>query len=118
MIEVLETSREFNKVETYLMTLSPAIISLKTVEDGVKIPVDGFMVFKDVKEETGEASEIMAVITPERTVYCCQSATFKRSFMDIYSIMDGHPYQVIKTSGETKSGRQYINCILDVDSLS
>lgn len=118
MIKIKEMSREFNEVEQYLMTIAPSIISVKDVEDGDHITVDGILMFEDVKEDTGEIAEIMSIITPEKHVYSCQSATFKRSINDISNIMKGKPFTVIKTSGKTKSGRDYINCVLDVESLS
>lgn len=118
MVEIKETSRDFNEVETYLMTIAPTIISAKEIEDGEKITVDGFMVFDDVKESTGEAVEIMSIITPESKVYSCQSATFKRSVKDIANIMHGKEFTIIKISGETKAGRAYINCVLDVSALN
>lgn len=117
MTNIKTTSREFNEVETYLMTISPAIVSLKDVPDGTKIPVDGYMVFEDVKEETGEATEVLSIITPDKDVYCCQSSTFKRSVNDIAGIMHGKPFTIVKTSGKTKAGRDFINCTLDIDSV-
>ena len=116
MITINAESREFNEIEKYLMTISPAIISIKDVEDGTKISVDGIMTFTDEKDN-GESAEIMSIITPEKEVYSCQSYTFKRSIGDIAKIMNGKPFAVIKTSGKTKAGRDFINCILDLDSL-
>ena len=113
MIKIIEQSRELNEVEQYLMTIAPSIIS-----DGEHITVDGILTFEDVKENSGETVEVMSIITPEKQVYSCQSATFKRSIGDISSIMKGNPFTVIKTSGKTKAGRDYINCVLDVDSLA
>jgi hypothetical protein len=118
MIRIIEQSREFNEVEQYLMTIAPSIISAKDVEDGEHITVDGILTFEDVKENIGETVEVMSIITPEKQVYSCQSATFKRSIGDISNIMKGKPFTVIKTSGKTKAGRDYINCVLDVDSLT
>lgn len=118
MIKIKETSRDFNEVEQYLMTIAPSIISAKDMEDGEHITVDGILVFEDVKENTGEVVEIMSLITPEKRVYSCQSATFKRSIKDIAGIMAGKPFTVIKTSGKTKAGRDYINCVLDVNGLA
>lgn len=117
MVKIINTSREFDNVETYLMTISPAIKSMKDVADGTVIRVDGYMFFEDVKENTGEISEIMSVITPEKEVYSCQSQTFKRSLTDIHSIMGEKKFSIVKTSGVTKAGRDYINCILDVASI-
>lgn len=117
MINIKEMSREFNEVEQYLMTISPSINSLKDVEDGEHITVDGILVFEDVKEVTGETVTIMSIITPDKKVYSCQSASFKRSINDIANIMKDKTFTVIKTSGKTKNNRDYINCVLDVESI-
>lgn len=116
MITIKETSRDFTEVEQYLMTIAPSIVSMKEVEDGTKINVDGFLTFEDVKEKTGEVVEVLSIITPEKEVYSCQSATFKRSVKDIAKIMKG-AFTIIKQSGKTKAGRDYINCILDIESI-
>lgn len=118
MINIKEMSKEFNEVEKYLMTIAPSIISMKDVEDGEHITVDGILMFEDVKEDTGETAELMSIITPEKHVYSCQSATFKRSVRDISNIMNGKPFTIIKTSGKTKANRDYINCVLDVENLA
>ena len=60
---------------------------------------------------------ILSVITPDKEVYSCQSATFKRSLKDIATIMGDKPFSVIKTSGKTKAGRDFVNCELDIKSL-
>lgn len=117
MIKITSTSRNFTEVEQYLMTIAPSIVSMKDVEDGEKIAVDGILFFEDMKENTGEVVEIMSIITPDKAVYSCQSSTFKRSINDISSIMDGKPFTIIKKSGQTKAGRDFINCELDVQSV-
>ena len=117
MIEIKECSREFSEIEQYLMTIAPSIISMKDVPDGTHIIIDGILTFEDTKESTGETCDILSVITPEKKVYSCQSSTFKRSIRDISNIMKGKPFTVIKTSGKTKAGRDFINCELDVESL-
>lgn len=116
MVTVKETSREFSKVEQYLMTVAPSIVSMKDVPDETKIVVDGYMTFTDTKEDTRENVDILSIITPEKEVYSCQSATFKRSLNDIANIM-GSTFTIIKKSGKTKAGRDYINCVLDVESI-
>ena len=117
MVEIKTVSREFTEVEQYLMTIAPSIQSVKGVEDGTHITVDGVLEFTDIKENTGEAVDIMSIITPDKQVYSCQSATFKRSIRDISNIMNGKQFTVIKTSGVTKSGREFINCVHDTASL-
>ena len=117
MVEIKTVSREFTEVEQYLMTISPSIQSVKDVEDGTYITVDGVLEFTDIKENTEEAADIMSIITPDKHVYSCQSATFKRSIRDISNIMKGKQFTVIKTSGVTKAGRDFVNCVLDTESL-
>lgn len=117
MVEIKTVSREFTEVEQYLMTIAPSIHSVKDVEDGTHITVDGVLEFTDNKENTGELVDIMSIITPDKQVYSCQSATFKRSIRDISNIMNGKQFTVIKTSGVTKSGRDFINCVLDTEFL-
>lgn len=117
MVEIKTVSREFTEVEQYLMTIAPSIQSVKDVEDGTYITVDGVLEFTDIKENTGEAVDVMSIITPDKHVYSCQSATFKRSIRDISNIMKGKQFTVIKTSGVTKAGRDFINCVLDTESL-
>lgn len=117
MINIKEMSRDFSEVEQYLMTISPSIISVKDLPDDTSFIVDGILTFEDVKESTGEIANIMSIITPNKEVFSCQSATFKRSINDIKNIMGDKPFTVIKVSGKTKAGRDFINCVLDTTSL-
>lgn len=114
-MKILETSREnIEAVDLYLLTVSPAIETVKSIEDGTSIKVSEWCLFEDEKD--GEATELLSFMTPEKKVFCCQSKTFKRSFFDIQSLM-GNNFTIIKTSGETRNGRSFVNCILDVSSL-
>lgn len=117
MVEITKTSREFTKVEEYLMTVGNNITSLKDVPDGTSIEVSGTLEFNDIKESTGEVVEIMSIITTDKKVYSAQSKTVKRSMHDIESIMDGEQFSIIKTSGQTKAGRTFINIELDTSKL-
>lgn len=116
MVEIKEMSREFTKVEKYLMTTAPDIEPLKNIEDGKSIPIDGFIIFDAVKD-SGEVQEIVSIITPDKKVYSGQSTTFRQSLKDIESVMDGEKFSIIKISGKTKAGRDYINCTLDTSNL-
>lgn len=118
MINIKEMSRDFSEVEQYLMTIAPSIVSVKDLPDETHIVVDGILTFEDVKESTGEMVNVMSIITPDKEVFSCQSATFKRSISDIKNIMGDKPFTVIKVSGKTKAGRDFINCVLDTKSLS
>lgn len=116
MVEIKEMSREFTKVEKYLMTTAPDIEPLKNINDGESIPIDGYIIFDDIKDN-GEKHEILSIITPDKKVYSGQSVTFRESLEDIYSLMENEKFSIIKISGKTKAGREYINCTLDASNL-
>ena len=116
MVEIKEMSREFTKIEKYLMTTAPDIEPLKNIADGESIPIDGYLIFDDIKDN-GEKHEILSIITTDKKVYSGQSVTFRESLEDIYSLMDNEKFSIIKISGKTKAGREYINCTLDVSNL-
>ena len=102
MVEIKEMSREFTKVEKYLMTIASDIEPLKNIADGESIPVDGYLIFDDIKDN-GDTQEIVSIITPDKKVYSGQSATFKQSLKDIESVMDGEKFSIVKISGKTKA---------------
>lgn len=116
MIEITSKSREFTRVEEYLMTQSPAIVSMKDVPDNTSIEVSGFIEFTETKDD-GSETNIISVLSTDMKCYSAQSATFKRSLLDIHDLFEDRTYAIIKTSGVTKAGRDYINCELDVEYI-
>lgn len=116
MITIKNETRNFTKVEEYLLTKAPTIKTVKELEDGDVLNVAGYLEFIDVKED-GTTAEIMSIITTDNVVYSTQSVTFKRSIKDIETVMEEFPFPVKKFSGQSKAGRKYVDCVLDVDSL-
>lgn len=115
MIKVTNQTKEFTAIEKYLMTTAPTIKTVKTLQDGDVINVAGYLEFVDEKDD-GTSAELMSIITTENAVYSTQSVTFKRSIKDIEDIMQ-FPFPVKKISGQSKAGRNYVDCVLDIDSL-
>lgn len=116
MVQIKETSRELSKAEQYMLTISPAIVSVNKIPDGTKIDVEAYAVYDSVNEETGENSEILAILTKGKEVYATCSKTFKHSFYDMVSIF-GTDFTLEKITGTSKGGRTYVNCTLDVSNL-
>lgn len=116
MIKVTNQTKEFTAIEKYLMTTAPTIKTVKTLQDGDVINVAGYLEFVDEKED-GTTAELMSIITTDNTVFSTQSVTFKRSIKDIEAVMQGFPFPVKKISGQSKAGRKYVDCVLDIDSL-
>lgn len=115
MITIKNTTKEFTAIEKYLMTKAPTIKTVKTLQDGDVINVAGYLEFVDEKED-GTTAELMSIITTDNAVYSTQSVTFKRSIKDIEAIMQ-LPFPVKKISGQSKAGRNFVDCVLDIDSL-
>ena len=115
MITITNTTKEFTAIEKYLMTKAPTIKTVKTLQDGDVINVAGYLEFVDEKDD-GTTAELMSIITTDNTVYSTQSATFKRSIKDIEAIMK-FPFPVKKISGQSKAGRNFVDCVLDINSL-
>lgn len=114
MIKVTNQTKEFTAIEKYLMTTAPTIKPVKTLQDGDVINVAGYLEFVDEKDDG--TTDIMSLITTDNAVYSTQSVTFKRSIKDIEAIMQ-FPFPVKKISGQSKAGRNYVDCVLDIDSL-
>ena len=115
-MEIIKTSRELNKVEKYLLTQSNNMISVKDIADGEQIKFKAFAVYTDINSKEEEV-EILSIMTPDNHIYATQSATFKKSFLQIFETMGDTLFTVIKTSGTTKAGRPYVDCILDINSV-
>ena len=115
MIKVTNQTKEFTEIEKYLMTTAPTIKTVKTLQDGDVINVAGYLEFVDEKED-GTTAELMSIITTDKAVYSTQSVTFKRSIKNIEAVMQ-FPFPVKKISGQSKAGRKYVDCVLDIESL-
>ena len=113
-IMITNATRELTEVEQYFMTMDAGITSMKDVADGTSIPVDAYIEFKDTKNDGTEAN-LLSIITVDGKVYSTQSETFKSSLKAIHELMHGKPYAVVKCSGETKAGRPFVDCALDVN---
>ena len=116
MINIKHESREFTKVEKYMLTSNPEIKKISDLEDGAVLHVNGFMIFDDEKDD-GDTVEVLTLNTSEG-VYSTNSDTFKRSLDDIETVMESDVFPIKKISGTTKAGRTYVNCTLAVEEIS
>lgn len=113
MLNIIKKSDEsMSKIDLYKLTQSPELQMLKKIEDETCIKVTKWCEFQDVKEDTGEITELLSIMDENGTCYTAQSSTFKRSFFDIVGIMEGEEFTIKKISGLTKAERPYINCVL------
>lgn len=109
------SSENFTKSELYRMTKSPSIVSVKTVADGTTMSPIGWLTFDD-ENNKGEVSHMLSIIgvgeDDQEVVWSCQSQTFKDNFMDLWELFKGDNFKIKKLSGQSKAGREYVNCDL------
>lgn len=110
---IIKASREFNKVEVYKMTQDQGAVSVKDVPDGTTLQVSGYLLYDDV-DYKGENHELFSVLGEDGTVWTCQSATFKRSFMQMAELFEDEPFSIKKRSGVTKANKDYVDCCLAI----
>lgn len=115
MIITSKSTESFTKAELYRMTKSPSIVSVKTVADGTTMSPIGWLTFDD-ENNKGEVSHMLSIIgvgeDDQEVVWSCQSQTFKDNFMDLWELFKGDNFKIKKLSGQTKAGREYVNCDL------
>lgn len=109
-----------NKKAVYRMTKGDSL-KIEGVEKGTTLPVEAYALYDDDKirqKQDGTTEEYTQRVL---TFVSCGhkfgtiSATFIRSFMEIVEIMEGEKFAIIVTGGQSKNGRNYVNCELDCD---
>ena len=94
-----------NKKEVYRLTKGDST-KIEGLEKGLSIPVDKYALY-----EEGD-KKVLTFISGNQK-YGTISATFIKSFMEILDIMEDEEFAVVITGGQSKNGRNYVNCELD-----
>lgn len=99
----------------YKMTVSAGLNVQKLTEEqkAKSYPVDVYVLYSDVNEK-GEEHQILSILSGKDKLSTI-SQTFIKSFMKIVDLMDGDPFSILVTGGESKNGRKYVDCDLDCD---
>ena len=109
-----------NKKEVYRMTMGDSQ-KIEGLEYGLSLPVEKYALYTEVKERnkqdgtTEEYEQTVLTFTSGGYKFGTISATFIKSFMEIIKLMDGDPFAIIITGGQSKNGRKFVNCELDCD---
>lgn len=105
------TSRDFTPAELYKMTRDAGILKMSQLEDGAELPLEGFVLYEDINQKTGEMMEILAIET-NGNHYATNSATFIREFKAILDLFNGDCDGVILKviRGTSKAGRNFLTC--------
>lgn len=117
MIEIRDITKlsnpeeEVDKRTKYLMTKNPAMTSIKDVADDTQLDVTHVCEFTDTNKD-GKPVDITTFMDKNGNVYATQSITFNEYFSDIMSIFEGEDVSIVKKSGKTKAGRDFVYCTL------
>lgn len=114
---IINKSNELNFFEKYALIESPAIVSLKTLENGDIICVGSWVEYKTVDNAGNEIICVSIQDANNGEVYSGQSATFRETFFDIIDKISEHKDEIdtifIEVLHRTsKSGRDYLICAL------
>ena len=114
---IIKSSGNFDTYSEYELIESPAIVSLKTVENRGLICVGAWVEYLTVDNSGNEITCVSVQDANTGEVFSGQSATFRESFGDIVgrvSDMEEIPdmFFIELLHRTSKSGRDYLNCAL------
>lgn len=121
VVEIYATSREFKRSELYVLTQGVDNTSIKDIADGTPILCTDYISFSKVDSDGKEVTLFGVTTASFETVFLTQSETFRKEFMSMLSALnDGEiskdkPLPIIKISGTSKSGREYVSCKPDME---
>ena len=111
-----------DKKQVYRMTKGDSL-KVQDIEKGTSLAIDLFAVYEEEKVRTKQGgkgeetyTDTVLAFTSNGKKYGTISQTFIRSFLEIVEIMNGEPFAIVITGGQTKNGRQYVNCELDCEA--
>lgn len=102
---------EVDKRIKYLMTKGKEIMPIKNLADGEKITITHICDFTDTDKD-GNETFIQTYMTDDGRVFCTQSQTFIEDIDDIGAIFDGENFSVVKKTGTSKAGREFVYAVL------
>lgn len=108
---IIKTSKDYTPAELYKMTRDANIAKMSTLKAGTELPLDGFVLYEDINQKTGEMMEILTIDT-KGTRYATNSTTFIREFKAIMELFhdncDG--VTLLFGTGTSNAGRPFITC--------
>lgn len=109
-----------DKKAVYRMTKGDSL-KIEGLEKGISIPIEKYALYVEDKERSKQDGskemyqQNVLTFTSGQQKFGTISATFIRSFMEIVEIMGEDPFAIIITGGQSRNGRNFVNCELDCD---
>ena len=99
------------KKQRYDLTSNPTAQKMSTCE-GQVLDVAAWCRYMDANGQTGEATELFSVMTPEGETYTTNSATVMREFDRMVDLFGPDGVTAIEvTSGTSKNGRKFFTIV-------
>lgn len=114
---IIKKSADLDTYTEYDLIESPAIVSLKNVENKDLICVGAWVEYRTVDNNGNEITCVSLQDANTGEVFSGQSVTFRESFLDVVdriSVMEETPdmFFIEVLHRTSKSGRDYLNCAL------
>lgn len=88
--------------------MSQSTVQVKDLDEGFIIDFEYWTLFHDDDKDV----EVLSIVGKDGVVYTTISATFKANFFRLVDIFNDESFSIIKLSGKTNAGRDYVNCDL------
>lgn len=93
------------------MTMDAGIKKMKDYV-GSSIDVYAYCIYTDFNSKDNKEVEVLSVMDTDGSVFATNSATFKKDFLNIATLMESEEFSVGVTCGTSKAGREFITCTL------
>ena len=112
-VKMLTQSKEFDAYEMYDLVESPAIMSLKSLENRELVCVGNWVMY-ETKNNAGEIITVLAIQdSTTGQVYAGQSKTFQSEFEKIVALNPStDDFWIEALKRRSKAGRDYMICAL------
>ena len=111
-MEIIKISKNVEGADLYFLTTSPEIEKMTSVK-GQTLALDKWALFADADRKTGEMRKILSIKSGDK-MYATNSVTFVESFeamMACFEKMGLEVHHIRVTTGTSKGGREFINCV-------
>lgn len=110
-MQIIASANVSNATQMYTLTKSPERRKMTEVKN-TTIEMNSWAVYTGL-DKNGSEIELMSIATVDGNVYCTNSQTFIREFMDAYTMFNdmGEHFDKIKViEGMSKANRPYLTC--------
>lgn len=104
-----------NKKAFYRLTesVSTSVQEMTDEQLDDQYAVLAYLLYSDT-DSKGKEREVLTIQT-DKGMFTTISATFKESFFKIVNLMEDEPFEIRMLTGQSKSGKRYVDCRMVCD---